>query len=111
MATGKAGGIYGKTYVNPDWDESFNTSLYSDEKWTQQVVPTFIERKDCDKLSSAWVQKQREFYHRIERENRNTLHAKSWVPENFRHRSGESHSLDAFCEQQDNHRIGSRPMQ
>lgn len=89
-----------QAYVNPNWDESFNTSLYSDRKWREQVVPTFIERKDCDKLRSAWVRKQREFYLRIERENRNTLHAISWVPENFEHHSGESHSLDVFCGQE-----------
>ena len=51
-----------KDYVNPNWDESYNNSIFSDDTWIENVVPTFEARNECAKLDSPWVQEQRAFY-------------------------------------------------
>lgn len=86
-----------KQYANPNWDESFHNSLFTEKKWEKQVTPTFERRNDCDKLESDWVIKQRAAYKKNVEESLSTLHGDTWFPENFKDMNPEDHSLDAYC--------------
>lgn len=86
-----------RDYVNPGWDESFNTSLFSAGKWRKHVVPTFVARKDCDKLETAWVRKQQAQYRDRFQHSLSTHHGKRWMPENMAGRHPDEHALATFC--------------
>lgn len=87
-------------YINPDWDESFNSSLFSKGKWRKHVVPTFIARADCEKLASEWVRKQRTFYGSFAAESLSTSHGENWMPRNLADRQPDENSLQVFCGQE-----------
>ena len=85
-------------YVNPNWDESYNSSLFTDSTWENVVTMTFEQRNDCEKLGSDWVVRQRTLYDRLSARSPNTLYGETWIPENFRGKDIDEHSLDRYCE-------------
>jgi hypothetical protein len=85
-------------YVNPNWDESYNSSLFTDSTWENVVTMTFEQRNDCEKLGSDWVVRQRKLYDRLSARSPNTLYGETWIPENFRGKDIDEHSLDRYCE-------------
>ncbi len=86
-----------KDYVNPNWDESYNNSIFSDDTWVQNVLPTFEARNECDRLDSPWVKEQRAFYGTFPDESRSIEYGDEWVLANFEGQSIAEHSLDAYC--------------
>lgn len=86
-----------KDYINPNWDESFNNSLFTEKKWSQAVTRVFNARNDCDKLDSEFVLKQREFYNSINSTSLNKEYEKEWIRNKFDGVSATKYSLDNFC--------------
>ena len=85
-------------YINPNWDESFHNSIFSDNTWEKDVTPMFAARNECANLSSSWVTTQREFYRGFPESSRSIEYGESWIPENFEGRDAKEHSLDSYCE-------------
>ena len=86
-----------KGYVNPNWDESYNNSVFSDDTWVENVLPTFEARNDCAKLNSAWVKEQRAFYGTFPDDSLNIEYGDEWVMANFEGQAVAEHSLDTYC--------------
>ena len=86
-----------KDYVNPNWDESYNNSIFSDDTWIENVLPTFKTRNDCAKLGSQWVQEQKAFYRTFPDDSLNIEYGDEWVLANFEGQAVAKHSLDAYC--------------
>ena len=86
-----------KDYVNPNWDESYNNSVFSDDTWVENVVPTFEARNDCAKLDSPWVREQRAFYTTFPDDSLNIEYGIEWVLANFDGQAVAEHSLVAYC--------------
>jgi hypothetical protein len=86
-----------KDYVNPNWDESYNNSVFSDDTWVENVVPTFEARNDCAKLDSPWVREQRAFYATFPDDSLNIEYGIEWVLANFDGQAVAEHSLVAYC--------------
>lgn len=86
-----------KPYVNPDWDESYNTSIYSDGKWRKHVTPKFESNRYCDNLASAWFLAQREFYQEFEDTSLNQQLEDNWLPLHFPGFDPIDHSLEHYC--------------
>ena len=86
-----------KGYVNPNWDESYNNSVFSDDTWVENVVPTFEARNDCAKLDSLWVREQRAFYATFPDDSLNIEYGVEWVLANFGGQAVAEHSLVAYC--------------
>lgn len=50
-------------YVNPNWDESFNLSTYSNSR-LKKVLKNMTGSQLCQQENSAWVKQQRAYYQR-----------------------------------------------
>ncbi|WP_127716905.1 hypothetical protein [Halobacteriovorax sp. HLS] len=86
-----------KDYVNPNWDESWNNSLFTQKKWNESVVKTFERRNECKKLDSPFVVRQREFYHSFKSISKNKIYEKEWLKKKFEDIQPEDFSLESFC--------------
>jgi hypothetical protein len=87
-----------RDYVNPNWDESYHNSIFSDDTWDEDVTTTFAARNQCAMLDSAWLANQRAHYASLDDESTNTRYGDTWIPANFEGMSAADHSLEAWCE-------------
>ena len=86
-----------KTWVNPEWDESYNTSIYSEAKWRKHVTPGFERGNYCQQLASPWVQAQKHRYAQYVDTSLNQQLEDQWLPLHFPDFDPREHSLDYFC--------------
>lgn len=86
-----------KNYINPNWDESHNNSLFTDKKWKKAVIPTVIENNYCKTLNTEWVRSLKETYTTLEVDSQNKKFEIEWIKKKFNSFKPESHSLDHFC--------------
>jgi hypothetical protein len=87
-----------KDYINPNWDESFNNSLFTEKKWKKAVTTVFKKRNDCEKLNSDFVLSQREFYNSFNSRSLNQEYETEWIKKKFEGISPSKFSLDRFCD-------------
>jgi hypothetical protein len=86
-----------KDYINPDWDESYNNSIFTNKRWSNAVVKTFKERSYCDLFENEQVIKQRKFYATFNSDSLNKEYETYWLPKKFEDFNPKDHSLDSFC--------------
>ena len=84
-------------YVNPGWDESYNTSIFSDRKWSRHVQPTFESEDYCAKLETPWFEAQRTRYNEFVDTSLNQQLEDRWLPVHFPDFDPIEHSLEHFC--------------
>jgi hypothetical protein len=85
-------------YVNPDWDESHNNSIYSQSKWRKYVKPGFERGRYCEKLESPWVVAQRSRYAEFTDVSVNQQLEDQWLPRHFPDFDPKDHSLQHYCD-------------
>ena len=88
-------------WINPNWDESYHNSIFSDKKWNEDVTQVFEQRQVCDLLETDWVQNQRNRYNQMTSESYSISYGETWIPENFEGKDVASHSLDHYCDSRD----------
>jgi hypothetical protein len=87
-----------RNYVNPNWDESYHNSIFSEDTWEENVTHTFAARDQCAALDTPWLSRQRAHYATLDDESTNTRYGDTWIPENFEGMSAADHSLERYCE-------------
>jgi len=86
-----------RDYINPNWDESHNNSLFTIKKWNKAVTPTILENDYCKTLSTDWVINLKESYIDLEKESLNKKFENTWIKNKFDSFNPKSHSLNHFC--------------
>lgn len=84
-------------YVNPGWDESYNTSIFSAAKWRKYVTPVFDQRDQCQSLHSTWLKEQRSEYLYFTDTSINQQLEDRWLPRYFPGFNPAEHSLEYYC--------------
>jgi hypothetical protein len=82
------------TYVNPNWDESYNPSSYIPKRWNQ-VEP--MMKKYCDKQNGEIIKKRFQYYQSFQLENDSTTFLDSLM-HNGEIRSPFKYSLKYICQ-------------
>ncbi|OUR99721.1 hypothetical protein A9Q84_01475 [Halobacteriovorax marinus] len=86
-----------RNYINPNWDESHNNSLFTAKKWNKAVIPTVLENKYCEKLDSNWVRELKERYITLEKKSLNKEFEGAWIKKKFDSFDPKTHSLIELC--------------
>ena len=87
-----------RDYINPDWDESWNSSIFAEKAWKEDVTRRFHELGYCDVLASDWVQKQRAYYATFTEPSTNKRHEPELLAAVFPDMQPDAHSLPRYCE-------------
>ena len=91
-----------RDYLNPDWDESWNTSIFKDSRREKDVTVRFEEENYCEVLDSDWVRQQREFYATFSAESTSKRYEEKLLPEIFPDQDPYAHSLTHYCASRSN---------
>lgn len=90
-----------KHYINPNWDESWHSSIFSEKAWQNKVIVQFEERALCEQLETPWVQNQRKFYANYSNTSLSIAYGDTWIEEHLDGLKPNDHSLESYCNSKD----------
>jgi len=87
-----------KKYIGPSWDESYNTSVFTNKKWLKTVSPRLVDGKYCEKRKSTWVTNLFSRYKKLEMDSLSKDYENIWFNKKLKNLRPDDHSLKFACQ-------------